>query len=194
MDYIIADKLIALRKKSGLSQDELADKLSISRQAISKWERSESLPDTENLIALSKLYSVSLDDLVNNNVQRTQVPSDNNATTNQTVNQNANVASQNNNASTAKKLNVKKLIFLIAGLVGFVVMIVCLALTGYFIAELIEIHQPGFIFEPGDTLYSERIGYAIALAISTLFAIGGLVAGIVLTIKSVKQKSFLLNT
>ena len=65
MDYKIADRLTELRKKHGYSQDQLADRLSISRQAVSKWERAESLPDTENLIALSKLYRVSIDELLN---------------------------------------------------------------------------------------------------------------------------------
>jgi transcriptional regulator with XRE-family HTH domain len=64
MDYKTADRLIELRKKNGLSQEDLAEKLNISRQAVSKWERAESLPDTENLIALSKLYGLSLDELV----------------------------------------------------------------------------------------------------------------------------------
>jgi len=68
MDYKIADKLIELRRNHGYSQDQLADRLSISRQAISKWERAESLPDTENLIALSKLYSVSIDELLSTGV------------------------------------------------------------------------------------------------------------------------------
>lgn len=60
----LAEKLYELRKTNALSQDELADKLNVSRQAISKWERGESLPDTENLIQLSKLYNVSIDELV----------------------------------------------------------------------------------------------------------------------------------
>jgi len=64
MDYKMADRLIELRKKKGYSQDELAEKLNISRQAVSKWERAESFPDTENLIALSRLYNISLDRLV----------------------------------------------------------------------------------------------------------------------------------
>lgn len=58
-------KLSQLRKQNGYSQEELAEKLSISRQAISKWERGESSPDTDTLIALAKLYGVSLDELVN---------------------------------------------------------------------------------------------------------------------------------
>jgi len=64
MNYTIADRLIELRRKEGYSQEELADRLFISRQAISKWERAESLPDTENLIALSRLYGISIDELL----------------------------------------------------------------------------------------------------------------------------------
>ncbi|MCL2370498.1 MAG: helix-turn-helix domain-containing protein [Firmicutes bacterium] len=64
MDYKTADRLIELRRKHGYSQDQLADKLEISRQAISKWERAESLPDTENLIRLANLYRISIDELI----------------------------------------------------------------------------------------------------------------------------------
>ncbi|MDL2292793.1 helix-turn-helix domain-containing protein [Acholeplasma sp. OttesenSCG-928-E16] len=65
MDYKIADRLIELRKQNGFTQGTLSEKLNISRQAISKWECGESLPDTENLIALGKLYNISLDEIIN---------------------------------------------------------------------------------------------------------------------------------
>ena len=64
MNLKIANKLQGLRKQNGYSQEELAQKLGVSRQAISKWERAEASPDTENLILLAQLYRVSLDDLV----------------------------------------------------------------------------------------------------------------------------------
>ena len=64
MTVEIADRLIKLRKKYGYSQEELADKLGLSRQAVSKWERAEASPDTDNLICLAKLYGVSLDELL----------------------------------------------------------------------------------------------------------------------------------
>ncbi len=64
MNIEIASRLQKLRKEKGFSQEELADKLGISRQAISKWERAEASPDTDNLIMLAKLYNVSLDDLL----------------------------------------------------------------------------------------------------------------------------------
>ena len=64
MNLFTANKLTALRKHSGLSQEALAEKIGVSRQAVSKWERGEASPDTENLLSLSKIYSVSLDDLL----------------------------------------------------------------------------------------------------------------------------------
>lgn len=65
MTIEIADRLVKLRKQKGLSQEELAEKLGLSRQAVSKWERAEASPDTDNLICLAKLYGVSLDELLN---------------------------------------------------------------------------------------------------------------------------------
>lgn len=64
MNIEIANRLVKLRKEKGLSQEELADKLGLSRQAVSKWERAEASPDTDNLICLAKLYGVSLDKLL----------------------------------------------------------------------------------------------------------------------------------
>lgn len=64
MNLQIANRLLQLRKERGLSQEELADQLGISRQAVSKWERAEASPDTDNLICLAKLYNVSLDYLL----------------------------------------------------------------------------------------------------------------------------------
>lgn len=64
MNLEIANRLVALRKENNLSQEALAEKLGISRQAVSKWERAEASPDTDNLIALARLYHVSLDKLL----------------------------------------------------------------------------------------------------------------------------------
>lgn len=64
MNIEIANRLVQMRKKNHLSQEELAEKLGISRQAVSKWERAESSPDTDNLILLARLYHVSLDELL----------------------------------------------------------------------------------------------------------------------------------
>ncbi len=65
MNIEIANRLVELRKANGYSQEALAAKLGISRQAISKWERAEASPDTDNLMALAELYGTTLDALVN---------------------------------------------------------------------------------------------------------------------------------
>lgn len=64
MDLEMEQRLVGRRKAAGLSQEALAAQLGVSRQAVSKWERSESSPDTDNLIALAALYGVSLDELL----------------------------------------------------------------------------------------------------------------------------------
>lgn len=58
------NKLYELRKQKGFSQEELANRLNVSRQTISKWEVGESTPDMEKLVAISDLFGVSLDELV----------------------------------------------------------------------------------------------------------------------------------
>ena len=71
-ENLLGNKLYELRKQARYSQEELAEKLNVSRQAVSKWECGDSLPDTENLIALSKLYDVSLDALIGNSPSKNQ--------------------------------------------------------------------------------------------------------------------------
>ena len=58
------NRLYELRKQKGLSQEELAGRLNVSRQTISKWEVGESAPDMDNLVSISELFGVSLDELV----------------------------------------------------------------------------------------------------------------------------------
>lgn len=64
MNIEIANRLVALRKENGFSQEELASQIGISRQAVSKWERAEASPDIDNLILLARLYHISLDELL----------------------------------------------------------------------------------------------------------------------------------
>ena len=58
------NKLYELRKQKGFSQEELANRLNVSRQTVSKWEVGDSTPDMEKLIAMSDLFGISLDELV----------------------------------------------------------------------------------------------------------------------------------
>lgn len=66
---ILADKLILLRKKSGMSQEELAEKMNVSRQAVSKWEGAQSIPDLDKILQLSELYGVTTDYLLKDSVE-----------------------------------------------------------------------------------------------------------------------------
>ena len=60
----LSEKLSFLRKKKGLSQENLADEMNVSRQAVSKWESGNVMPSLDNLIYLSKLYGVTIDSLI----------------------------------------------------------------------------------------------------------------------------------
>lgn len=66
---ILADKIMELRKKSGWSQEELAAQLGVSRQAVSKWEGAQSIPDLDRLLAMSRLFGVSTDYLLKDEVE-----------------------------------------------------------------------------------------------------------------------------
>ncbi len=61
---MLSEKIYALRKKCGLSQEQLAEKLGVSRQAVSKWESGTALPEIDKLILLSEYFNVSIDYLV----------------------------------------------------------------------------------------------------------------------------------
>ncbi|MBR3705500.1 MAG: helix-turn-helix transcriptional regulator [Firmicutes bacterium] len=61
---ILADKIIDLRKKNGWSQEELAEKLNVSRQSVSKWEGAQSIPDLDKILLMSKIFGVTTDYLL----------------------------------------------------------------------------------------------------------------------------------
>ena len=63
------DKLISLRKKHGLSQEELAAKLNVSRQSVSKWESNDTYPETEKIIKICNIFDCSMDDLINESIK-----------------------------------------------------------------------------------------------------------------------------
>ena len=126
MNVEIANKLVKLRKQLGLSQEELAEKIGVSRQAVSKWERSESSPDTDNLIALSKIYNISIDEMLDHkapgmaesNVSKQNLTSDNEPT-NTPLHDDDNTSAETNKKSKVKVFPiaiVATLIFLCLGM------------------------------------------------------------------------------
>lgn len=66
---ILADKIILERKKNGWSQEELADKLGVTRQAVSKWEGAQTMPDLQRILEMSRLFQVSVDYLIKEEVE-----------------------------------------------------------------------------------------------------------------------------
>ena len=72
----LSEKIVTLRKQKGWSQEELADKLNVSRQAVGKWETETALPEVDKILQLATLFDVSTDSLLNDDVQlpQTQQP------------------------------------------------------------------------------------------------------------------------
>ena len=66
---IMADKIIENRKKNGWSQEELADKLGVSRQSVSKWESAQSVPDMKRILQLSEVFGVTTDYLLKDDIE-----------------------------------------------------------------------------------------------------------------------------
>jgi len=73
---ILADKIIRLRKKNGWSQEELADKMNVSRQAVSKWEGAQTIPDLEKILQLSTLFGVTTDYLLKEEIEDEELTND----------------------------------------------------------------------------------------------------------------------
>ena len=66
---ILADKIIMLRKKNGWSQEELAEKLNVTRQSVSKWEGAQSVPDLTRILQLAQIFEVSTDYLLKDEME-----------------------------------------------------------------------------------------------------------------------------
>ena len=73
---ILADKIIRLRKKNGWSQEELADKMNVSRQAVSKWEGAQTVPDLGKVLQLSELFGVTTDYLLKDDLENEEFADD----------------------------------------------------------------------------------------------------------------------
>lgn len=71
---MICENLLALRKHQGFTQEQVAEKIGVSRQAVAKWESGDTTPDITNCAALASLYGVSLDDLVNYDQKQNLLP------------------------------------------------------------------------------------------------------------------------
>ena len=71
---MLGENLLHLRKLAGFSQEEIAGRVGVSRQALAKWETGETIPDVEKCLKLAQIYNVSLDDLVYYSEAHTGLP------------------------------------------------------------------------------------------------------------------------
>ncbi len=124
------NRLYQLRKQKGFSQEELANRLNVSRQTISKWEVGDSTPDMEKLVAMSDLFGVSLDNLVTGKEDEPQ-PAETATTKSDFVTVLNEKVLTSENKSKAK--SILKIVGIIAGaiiLIDFITMMIYFAVNG----------------------------------------------------------------
>ena len=123
------NKLYHLRKQKGLTQEEHANRLNVSRQTISKWEVGDSTPDMEKLIAISDMFQISLDELVMDKVQTQTGETPSKA---EVVNELKEKVLTDENKKKAKKvLKIAAIILGVIVLIDVISMIVYVSLYGF---------------------------------------------------------------
>lgn len=123
------NKLYNLRKQKGLSQEELANLLNVSRQTVSKWEVGDSTPDMEKLIAISDIFEISLDELV---LDKVPVHVGEASTKSEIVNKlKQKVLTYENKQKTKRGLKLVAIIFGIIVFIDVISMIVYFSLYGF---------------------------------------------------------------
>jgi transcriptional regulator with XRE-family HTH domain len=123
------NKLYNLRKQKGLSQEELANRLNVSRQTISKWEVGDSTPDMEKLIAISDMFGISLDELVMDKVPDQMGET---LSKSETVSQlKENVFTDGNKKMLKKGVKIAAIMFGVILLIDVISMIVYVSLYGF---------------------------------------------------------------
>ena len=123
------NKLYNLRKQKGLSQEELANRLNVSRQTISKWEVGDSTPDMEKLIAISDMFGISLDELVMDKIPDQMGET---LSKSETVSQlKENVFTDGNKKMLKKGVKIAAIMFGVILLIDVISMIVYVSLYGF---------------------------------------------------------------
>ena len=123
------NKLYNLRKQKGLSQEELANRLNVSRQTISKWEVGDSTPDMEKLIAISDMFGISLDELVMDKVPDQMGETFSNSETVSRLKEN--VFTDGNKKILKKGVKIAAIMFGVILLIDVISMIVYVSLYGF---------------------------------------------------------------
>ena len=124
------NKLYELRKQKGLSQEELANRLNVSRQTVSKWEVGESSPDMEKLVAISELFDISLDELVLDKAVKKEEASEQVVKSELYCDIKEHVLTEDNKKKAKKGLKIAGIVLGVLLLIDLVSMIIYFALFG----------------------------------------------------------------
>jgi transcriptional regulator with XRE-family HTH domain len=124
------NKLYELRKQKGLSQEELANRLNVSRQTVSKWEVGESSPDMEKLVAISELFDISLDELVLDKAVKKEEASEQVVQSELYSDIKEHVLTEDNKKKAKKGLKIAGIVLGVLLLIDLVSMIIYFALFG----------------------------------------------------------------
>ena len=155
----LSEKLYELRKKSGLSQEQHAGQLDVSRQAVSKWESGKAVPESDTLISISEYFNVTLDYLMKEDNSAASEP----------------VAGTKNNQPIKNTGREKRILGMVACIGG----IICLIIWG-----LISIFMP----QTSDQISGSSMITIDGNGIFLLICLVAIVAGAVLLLKSVSNK------
>lgn len=123
------NRLYQLRKQKGFSQEELANRLNVSRQTVSKWEVGDSTPDMEKLIAMSDLFDVSLDKLVMGKDDEPATPSSTMSEFTQMLNEK--VLTKDNKKKAKSVLKIVLIIAAAIVAIDFITMAIYFAINGF---------------------------------------------------------------
>ena len=172
------DKLQKIRKENNLTQEALADRLDVSRQAVSKWESGTAYPDTEKLIQISQIFNVSLDELINDNKEVNKANNNRKLNFKETLNVCFNFVENIFSMFFAMKFS-EKFKFLLE-MLGLIVIIYFISILSMNIVE--EILRHIFIFLP------YRIINGIIMFFDTILYIVCLIVGGIAFVRIIKKR------
>jgi len=174
----LSEKLQKIRKENNITQEGLADKLNVSRQAVSKWESGMAYPDTEKLIQISKIFKVSLDELINDNVDKNDGNNFKKLSFMEIVNNMLEFISKSVNMFWAMKITEKIKCLFEMGLLILIIIILALVSSSI----IIELIRRIFSFIPNESVYT------ICSLFETLLFLAWFVLGILIIIKIFKTR------
>ncbi|MCD7729409.1 MAG: helix-turn-helix domain-containing protein [Clostridia bacterium] len=169
-----ANNLYYLRKQSGISQEELADRLNVSRQAVSKWETGESYPETEKIIAICDMYGVTMDELIRGDItvkKENDVPDEPQTKTAETIpdeNQGDHEENEKNNPHKAAEIAIIPILWTASAIIY---LILGIFLSLWHPAWIIFVFMPAVIsgveiaFVPKEKRLKKVLGFIESLAI-----------------------------